>query len=557
MRYVNCARDRQEQNLAAYQQEQEIYYRVLKDISPGRELLVLYDEDYALDLFAGSSSAEFIRMTQKLETVLEDNKVSKIDGDVGGGVVLTDGDVGGGVVLTDDVADEQVVGGTSGDDSSDRDAVINHSGTCPSPEDCLGRLGGDTVAGAAEDMDSESYDSDDLLECSECKEIFCGEDDFLAHGCCKHLSPGGVGNAGNLEQSNDGDADHRNLKPLLEEESGKGSSAALGNANGDSTTVADSGTTGNSHKCPLCWEGFPNLEVVLEHCKSHEGWKSAICQRCRQVFAADADLEAHVCRSFVDEREKTQLESDLSFEKPFRDMSKSLEHAKLFHVFAGNKGRCNYCGKDVSNVKEHVRIHTGAKPYKCSICAKDFRFHSSLSQHLKTHTNEKAYKCEVCGKAFAHSSNLSQHRKTHSTVTDKPHKCDHCSKSFHLKSHLVQHLRMHSDSRPFECEHCHKRFSSKSYLAFHVKSHLGEKAYECAQCSKTFTQKVYLKQHMKTHSDEKAYTCEHCGKKFRHQSNLSQHHRVHSSDKPFRCEICNKSFSRQQNLRQHQVTHVH
>ena len=50
MRFVNCSRCEDEQNLVAFQFRGEIYYRTYKTIQPGIELLVWYGESYAKDL---------------------------------------------------------------------------------------------------------------------------------------------------------------------------------------------------------------------------------------------------------------------------------------------------------------------------------------------------------------------------------------------------------------------------------------------------------------------------------------------------------------------------
>ena len=47
LRYVNCARHEEEQNLAAFQHKGKIYYRTFKHIYPGNELLVWYGQEYA------------------------------------------------------------------------------------------------------------------------------------------------------------------------------------------------------------------------------------------------------------------------------------------------------------------------------------------------------------------------------------------------------------------------------------------------------------------------------------------------------------------------------
>ena len=46
LRYVNCARCENEQNLLAYQYHGEVYYRTYKEVDPGDELLVWYGDEY-------------------------------------------------------------------------------------------------------------------------------------------------------------------------------------------------------------------------------------------------------------------------------------------------------------------------------------------------------------------------------------------------------------------------------------------------------------------------------------------------------------------------------
>ena len=47
MRFIQCARYKEEQNMTVFQYCGNIYYRAFRNIPAGRELLVWYDEKYS------------------------------------------------------------------------------------------------------------------------------------------------------------------------------------------------------------------------------------------------------------------------------------------------------------------------------------------------------------------------------------------------------------------------------------------------------------------------------------------------------------------------------
>ena len=120
-------------------------------------------------------------------------------------------------------------------------------------------------------------------------------------------------------------------------------------------------------------------------------------------------------------------------------------------------------------MQAHAVIHTGDKPFQCTICEKRFNNKANLNKHKLTHGNQRPYVCNICGQTYRQSYDLKRHTSTH-TDPVKSFTCLQCGKIFARKSYLQRHLLIHTNERKYVCSHCGRKFLQRGQLNFHVKN---------------------------------------------------------------------------------------
>ncbi|KAI4470363.1 zinc finger protein [Holotrichia oblita] len=87
------------------------------------------------------------------------------------------------------------------------------------------------------------------------------------------------------------------------------------------------------------------------------------------------------------------------------------------------------------------------KKYKCPHCDVGFSNNGQLKGHIRIHTGERPFKCDEkdCGKTFTRNEELTRHKRIHSGL--RPFPCSQCGKRFGRKDHLKKHTRTHMQPR--------------------------------------------------------------------------------------------------------------
>ncbi|XP_037966681.2 zinc finger protein 37 isoform X1 [Plutella xylostella] len=158
--------------------------------------------------------------------------------------------------------------------------------------------------------------------------------------------------------------------------------------------------------------------------------------------------------------------------------------------------KCELCDKVLSNKNtylNHMQMHTGYK-YICENCGKGYTTVDHLNIHLVLKHNTGTYmQCEHCDFKSPKRFMLIEHLRLHSG--ERPFSCEQCGLTFRRRNILVQHRKMHME-KSVKCDQCPRTFHTVGHMrAHHGSVHRRRHVFACGACGVTYAKRETVRRH--------------------------------------------------------------
>ncbi|CAH1240036.1 PRDM2 [Branchiostoma lanceolatum] len=403
MRYVNSARYFEEQNIVALQQHQRIYYKTIKEIKPGEELLCWFNS-------ADTAQQELAMEHAGKPKAKKKSKSSKIFGKV---VKKRKGKQGkGGKAAATSIKSSSSQEDLTADTSVEETTLDeSEAKTDDSQEADTGtELSEETAEETSMDQESETPDEDDLpiavLQKQQQATPRKKEEEETSDDEKLVIDEEVSGDAKDAESGKDSEsAKHVSPKPFPCTQCGRNFSTKQGLERHLRTHSGE-----KPYKCSHCGKQFTTSTNMRRHERLHTGDRPHVCQECDHAFIQKGDLKKHMLSQHgkveadsVEESEKDGQENGSSPQSSVC-LNKSDEHPESSKEPTPTKD-------GQSDAEKEPEDEPSGDMMSEIVGDTDKQELDDENEMEEEEGKTGKFICEICNKRFTKYPNMTRHRK--------------------------------------------------------------------------------------------------------------------------------------------------
>ncbi|XP_067658758.1 uncharacterized protein [Haliotis asinina] len=580
MRYVNCARYFEEQNIVSVQIGSEIFYKAIRDIPAGEELLTWFSLSYQMQK-KKKKKRKSVDAVEEKETVTAPCKRKKKSSSVS---ESTPGNDMGTPLLY-----EIMTSDTKLKKAKDTSAVLEEKRKLPklSKSKSTGSIDVNMLKGKPTTPTKKPQ----TASSTPIKDLIIVPSADVSPGInSRKITPKKALKVKDLIAMQD--AKNGVSKPDISTSPKKLAIPKLKNMSAASPKVKGQNKIKTDGPPDLAMAGMVlhsehesgkifQFEIRPEHHAENKlGKKMFSCDICHAPYNHAFSLKRHFLRSHINAKYL-----------PLSDITNCLINVVLQESAVRNcKGNAKWFSKDTNKQKSSdvekdqgtERTEDG-KPkttmpgvYRCYLCSELYDDLDELKKHTQNHPSQekmaKKLSCEKCSMTFSGKNNLARHQETH--LESKQVCCMVCGKGFNKESNMKKHLQFHLNKN-FACGICSEKFSTVAELRKHVRmEHSGSESKMAVQlkqmesgrdkpvrmepsemAKKPVKVNIIKKKKMKKKLVTSALTSSDSGSGKIGGSEQNKDLTTMDPNKPIPCPICNKRFSSEASMKKHAQFH--